>query len=220
MKHQKKKITGGIYLVLDPAMDTSELFSKLQQAITGGLGTIQIWDHWQAGANKKAIISQIKELAHERQIPVLINNNWELLEECDLDGIHLDQPASDLEARKAALGRECLVGLTCGNELERVEWAIANKLDYISFCSMFPSASAGACELVSPYTVKKARQMTSMPLFVAGGISLQNIDQLKPTGMDGVAVISSVLKAENPAEVVANFREKLEKNNNLKFDIK
>ncbi len=211
MKHQEKKITGGIYLVVDPAMNTSELLLKLQQAITGGLRTIQIWDRWQAGANKKAIISQVKELAQERQIPVLINNNWELLMEFELDGIHLDQPAEDLEARKAALGRKCFIGLTCGNELERVEWAIANKLDYISFCSMFPSASAGPCELVSPQTVRKVRQMTSMPLFVSGGISLQNIDQLKDTGMDGVAVISSVLQAEKPAEVVAGFCKKLEK---------
>ena len=51
MKHQEKKITGGIYLVVDPAMNTSELLAKLQQAITGGLRTIQIWDRWQAGAN-------------------------------------------------------------------------------------------------------------------------------------------------------------------------
>jgi thiamine-phosphate pyrophosphorylase len=220
MKHQEKKITGGIYLVVDPAMNTSELFSKLQQAIAGGLGTIQIWDRWQVGADKKAIIGHIKELAYERQIPVLINNNWELLKEFELDGIHLDQPADDLEARKAVVGRKVFIGLTCGNELETVEWAIANKLDYISFCSMFPSKSAGACELVSPHTVSQARQMTSMPLFVAGGISLQNIDQLKSTGMDGVAVISSVLKAAKPAEVVGSFREKLEKNNNLKFNKK
>lgn len=211
MKHQAKKITGGIYLVVDPAMDTSELLLKLKQAITGGLGTIQIWDRWQAGANKKAIIRQIKELAHERHIPVLINNNWELLKELELDGIHLDQAAEDLEARKAALGRQCFIGLTCGNELDSVEWAIAHKLDYLSFCSMFPSSSAGACELVSPKTVEKARRMTSMPLFVAGGISIENIDQLKSTGMDGVAVISSVLKADKPAKVVAGFREKLKK---------
>ncbi len=211
MKHQTKIITGGVYLVVDPAMEASELFSKLQQAIAGGLGIIQIWDHWQAGANKKAIIKQIKELAAEQQIPVLINNNWELLKAYELDGIHLDQPVDDLDVRKTALGRKCFIGLTCGNNLESVEWAIANKLDYISFCSMFPSKSAGACELVSPHTVKKVRQLTQMPLFVAGGISLQNIDQLKPAGMDGVAVISSVLQASKPAEVVASFREKLEK---------
>lgn len=75
---------------------------------------------------------------------------------------------------------------------------------------MFPSKSAGECELVSAETVRAARKMTGLPIFLAGGISLQNVETLKDTGMNGVAVISSVLNAEDPRQTVTRFRMKLE----------
>jgi thiamine-phosphate pyrophosphorylase len=71
---------------------------------------------------------------------------------------------------------------------------------------MFPTPSSPACEIVSLSTVKKARELTSMPIFVAGGITLLNIPELTDTGMDGVAVISGILKAADPQAAAADYK--------------
>lgn len=206
---KKNQITGGIYLVVDPSQDEATLFPRLKQAIDGGIDCIQIWDHWKPDSDKKAIIRQMQTMVAEKQIPVLINNNWELLQTFKMDGIHLDQPDEKLTSKIRSIDHPILTGVTCGNDLSTVRWAIEHELDYISFCSMFPSKSAGACEIVSPETVQEARRLSTMPIFVAGGISLENIESLKPTGMNGVAVISSVLDAENPNEIVKEYHTKL-----------
>ncbi|HKJ43840.1 MAG TPA: thiamine phosphate synthase [Sunxiuqinia sp.] len=204
-----KKITGGIYLVVDPGQDEEYLFPRLQQAIDGGIDCIQIWDHWKPDSDRQASIQQIQALAAEQQIPVLINNNWEVLQQFNMDGIHLDQPDENLAEKVASIGHPFLIGVTCGNDLSTVRWAIDHQLDYISFCSMFPSKSASVCEIVSSETVQEAQRLSTMPIFVAGGISLENIELLKSTGMNGVAVISSVLDAENPKKIVEQYRAKM-----------
>ena len=75
---------------------------------------------------------------------------------------------------------------------------------------MFPSASAGACEIVHKETVIKARQLISLPIFVAGGLTLENMNELKHAGINGIALISGIMKAENAEITAKQFKEKLE----------
>jgi thiamine-phosphate pyrophosphorylase len=58
---------------------------------------------------------------------------------------------------------------------------------------------------VKPATIAAARAMTTMPIFAAGGITAGNLEQLLPTGLDGIAVINSIMKAEDPAAVTSSF---------------
>ena len=77
--------------------------------------------------------------------------------------------------------------------MDAVKWAAEHHVDYISFCSMFPSSSAATCEIVSYESVKKAAKIFDKPLFLAGGIYPGNIKQLKDLEYDGIAVISGII---------------------------
>lgn len=207
MNNAHRKITGGLYLVVDPAKGEDDLLPALQSAIGSGVDIVQIWDHWQPGQDKRSLVTKICALAHHHDIPVLINEDWELLQDTELDGVHFDEPPTDLTAIRATLGRDVLIGITCGNELGKVHWAESHQLDYISFCSMFPSASAGVCELVTIETVQAARQLTSLPIFLAGGITLGNLPGLTATPMNGIAVISGIMNATDPATASADYKQ-------------
>lgn len=204
-----RSIEGGIYLVVDPSMREQVLLQKIEEALKGGVDIIQIWNNWTDDINKLKLIDRICELAHRSDVPVLINEEWELVNDTLLDGVHFDSIPNDITHVRQQVERPFICGITCGNDLSIVRWAEANKLDYISFCSMFPSTSAGACEIVSIENVKKAKALTSMPVFVAGGISLDNIHDLKETKVNGVAVISAILQADNVAEKTKQFKQKL-----------
>jgi thiamine-phosphate pyrophosphorylase len=86
---------------------------------------------------------------------------------------------------------------------------VANKLDYISFCSVFPSKSVSTCNLVSREIINKARAFTSIPIFLSGGIDLNNLPLLEGTGLDGIAVISGIMSANNPEEMASNYSQAL-----------
>jgi len=220
---ERQKITGGIYLVLDPSMEKSLLLDRLRGALEGGVQLVQIWDNWPIGfdkSKKSELVHRITYIARPFKVPVLINEEWELLLGCDLAGVHFDQVPGNYDSIKAAIPPETIVGITCGNDLKIVEWADQQRMDYISFCAMFPSRSAGECEIVSPDTIRKARSLTDIPLFVSGGITPENISQLKELDIAGIAVISGILSQTDPKEAASIYNHALKEIENEKFTAK
>lgn len=205
----KKTIQKGIYLVVDPSIDQNILLDKLQQAIKGKIVAVQIWDNVKTRYNSKELIKKITTLCHPKNIPVLINNQWRLLLDTELDGVHFDTVPDNFNQLKQEVGKEMIVGITCGNDLPVVKWADENKLDYISFCSMFPSTTANSCELVTYDTIKKARKITSLPISLAGGIKPENIHLLNGLNYSGIAVVSGIMNADNPDKTLEMYHQQI-----------
>lgn len=204
-----------VYLVIDPALERAELLDKTRQALDGGADVLQIWNRWPKEMDRTAkerLVASLKELASGYGVPLLINEEWSLLEVTDLDGVHFDAPPEDLEQIRREIARDFIAGITCGNDLAIVRWAEENDMDYVSFCAMFPSSSAGECEIVQSETVRKARDLTSLPLLLSGGITPEKIHgplrQLEPH-FDGVAVISGILNAAAPGEKTTAYKRAL-----------
>ncbi|MBE9583268.1 thiamine phosphate synthase [Mucilaginibacter sp. JRF] len=207
----KPKITGGVYLVVDPAMDRSMLLSKLAPALKAGINAVQIWGNWLPHADKRSYIAAVSGLCRAYKVPLLIDNDWELLlDSTDLDGVHFDTIPENYPEIKKKVARPFLAGITCSGDLEIVRWADKNRLAYVSFCAMFPSISAGSCTIVMPSTVREARCITDLPLFVSGGITPENILSLrKLTPFDGVAVISGIMSADDTSLKVSAYQSAL-----------
>lgn len=205
----KKKIQNGIYLIIDPSMDRNILISKLEKIIYEDIAAIQIWDNFKQNENPIELINEIIQLCHTQNIPVLINNRWELLKNTSLDGVHFDKKQDNILQLKHELCRDIIIGITCNNDLSIVKWSNENGLDYISFCSMFSSKTANSCELVSFNTIKEARKITSLPIFLAGGIKPENIDKLNELDYSGIAVVSGIMNEEKPVDALKRYQQKI-----------
>lgn len=206
------KIKNGIYLIIDPSMDRNILVSMLKEIINEKIAAVQIWDNFKPKENKIEYINEIMQICHAENIPVLINNQWELLKQTNLDGIHFDKIQHNILQIKNELKREIITGITASNDLSIVKWADENELDYISFCSMFPSSTANSCELVTFNTVKDASKITSLSIFLAGGIKPENVELLKELNYSGIAVVSGIMSAEKPIEAFEKYLEKIKTN--------
>ena len=204
-----REISSGIYLVIDPSMDELQLLNKLTLCLKERLAAVQIWDHFKAEQNIGALIKKVCNLCHVKKVPVLINNRWELLNDFLLDGVHFDEIPENYTAMKKSINKPFLCGLTCNNDLTVVGWASENKLDYISFCSIFPSSTANSCELVDFNTIHQAAKMYSLPIFLAGGIKPENIHKLKELNYTGIAVISGIMSSDKPDESIKKYQVKL-----------
>lgn len=205
----RKTIKAGVYLVIDPAMDEAVLLKKLEDALQEEIAALQIWDHFLPHQNKAKLMEQISALGHKKNVPVLINNRWEYLKSTALDGVHFDQIPEHYNKIKQSVNRPFITGLTCNNDLSAVRWATENNIDYISFCSIFPSATDTSCELVNFDTIRETRRITSMPVFLAGGIKPENINKLNELDFEGVAVISGVMGADSPSQAIKTYSKQL-----------
>lgn len=211
----KKEQLSGVYLVLDPSMERATLLAKLKSALAGGVNVVQVWNNWPAHFDmpaKEELVCAILGVA--AQVPVLINEEWRLLKNTALAGVHFDSPPADLQAIRQELNRHFICGITCSNNLEVIRWAEEHQADYVSFCSMFASGSVSSCDIVRPETVRQAREMTSIPFFLSGGITTENMNGWQDLDFTGVAVISGILQAESPqksASAYVNALTKLQK---------
>lgn len=207
----KKKINNGVYLVIDPSMEQQQLFERLAAVLEQDIVAVQLWDYFPNEKVKHEIITTVCAMCKAVAVPVLINNDWELLKQYPLDGVHFDQLPAAIAAIRKEINRDCIIGITVNNDLSAVEQAEVNKLDYISFCSIFPSATSNSCELVTFDTIRKVRAITAMPVFLAGGIRLENINKLSELDYNGVAIVSGIMKADDPAAVTQQYNQLLKK---------
>lgn len=196
------KIKGGLYLIADALLDETTLMQKMKTALENGVAIVQLYHTEQADLS---VIGEIISLCHHYDVPVLVSDHWALLKTLPADGVHFDRIPTDFETVQIQVNRPFLKGVTCSNDLSVITRANELKFDYISFCSMFPSPSAGACEIVKFDTVRKARAMTNIPFFVAGGIRPENMPELNDIPFDGVAVISGIMSANDVAVTTREY---------------
>lgn len=204
-----KQINGGVYLVVNPADNEEILFSKLKRIVEAEIAAVQIWDNFSAKTNQVSFIDKVCIICHQKGIPVLINNQWQLLNLSKADGVHFDEHPDDIDVIRKIVNRKCIMGITVNNDLSLVQWANDNSFDYISFCSIFPSTTSNSCQLVKFETITKARTITQMPIFLAGGIQPENIYQLNNLDYDGVAVVSGIMSADDPFEKANKYLNEL-----------
>jgi len=197
---------GGLYLVVDPKPGAGAVLPKIEAALRGGVGILQVWDHWDAGQDAADFITRTVGLARPHGVPVLVHERLDLLRTTPADGIHYDSPHMTPRQVRDAAGRNVLHGVTCGNDLERVRWAANEGADYVSFCAMFPSPSAGECEIVHLTTLESARERhPELTIFASGGITPANAPQVLAAGADGLAVISGILGADDPEAAARRY---------------
>lgn len=205
------KISGGIYLIANAELDKSILINKLTEALKSGVSIVQLSNTENKSQLLMDTINTICNMCHQIHVPVLVNDNWNLLNCTLLDGVHFDKIPEDYEQIQKNINKDFFKGITCSNDLSVVKWATHHQFDYISFCSMFPSPSANQCEIVSFNTVKKARTITDIPFFVAGGINLNNINRLSELPFNGIALISGIMSSADIPSSTKNYIHELHK---------
>lgn len=201
----------GIYIVVDPSMETDLLYRRVHAALQYPIAALQLWDNFMGKSElqRKEMVHKLCGICHPRDVPVLINNRWEDMLDTPLDGVHFDQIPNQMDQIRLRIAKPFITGITCTNDLHTVEWASANQITYLSFCSMFPSATATSCELVKHNTVIQTRALFDGPIYLAGGIRPENMGELDALPYDGVAVVSGIMNNEQPEQRIQNYLKQL-----------
>lgn len=201
----------GVYLVIDPSKNWQELLNKLELALEGGVQIVQVWNHWKeniTAPDKAEFLSEVKALCTQYSVPILMHEDWRLCVQQALQGVHFDEIPENFSEIETSL-QDKIIGITVGNDNERILWAERQSVSYISFCAVFPSTSVDTCEIVRPETIAEARRITQKPIFLSGGIQIRNLRQLKGLEFEGIAIVSGILSAENPKKATEDYIQEL-----------
>ena len=130
-------------------------------------------------------------------IKIIINSRYDLVNELDLDGVHL--PESELipeaiEKIREAIGHDKVVGVSTHSVQNAI---LAEKLgaDYVTFSPIFYTESKK--DYGAPQGIEKLAECVTavnIPVVALGGINEDNINDCLAAGASGVAAIKYFLK--------------------------
>ena len=154
---------------------------------------------------------QIKELCRRYRVPFVINDNVDIAQAVDADGVHVGQ--SDMEAGdvRARLGQDKIIGVSA-QTVEQALLAESRGADYLGVGAVFATGSKADASEVDHETVKAICQAVHIPVIAIGGITRENVGALAGTGVCGAAVISAIFAQEDVEEETRKLKEAVQCN--------
>ncbi|WP_271711480.1 thiamine phosphate synthase [Marinigracilibium pacificum] len=124
------EITGGLYLILDIDNHEQKLFDMVSSAMLGGVDVLGLNISGFKGDLYK-LINKLNSEASKFDVPLIVIDEWKVLNEAHFDGVHLSQGNSEYEQLMGQIEGEFILGMNC-TRLKDVEFASEFLLDYIS----------------------------------------------------------------------------------------
>lgn len=185
------------YLVTDSdILRDRDFYNSIEEALKGGVTMLQLREKNASGKEflEKAI--KLRELTKKYNVKFIINDRVDIAMLCDADGVHVGQ--SDIPANKVRelIGEDKIVGVSA-KTVEEALTAKENGADYLGVGAMFTTRTKLDAKSVSIEKLKEIKEVIKLPVVAIGGLSLSNIDKLKECNVDGYAVVSAILGAEN-----------------------
>jgi len=204
----------GLYVITDKKLIGRDQFVvTVEKSIKGGASIIQLREK---DTPEKEIIDlgrQILQVTKKYNVPLIINDSPELTREIGADGVHLGGDDKSIKDARDILGDAAIIGVTCYNEIERGLYAVQNGADYVAFGTPYYTPTKPEREPTSIDTLKEAVSLiNTIPIFAIGGITKENAGPILETGVNGIAVITSIFGSTDP-ETAARELTKLYREN-------
>lgn len=196
----------GLYVILDPsACPDRPLLEVLKASAMAGAKLFQYRNKSDSMKAAYAEALPLRQLAHELGVLFIVNDRCDLALAVDADGVHLGQGDLPLHLARKVMGPDKLIGISTHSR-EQVVAATAGEPTYLGFGPIFmPGSKADHDPVVGVAGLKAIRQLTPLPIFAIGGITLDHVEEVIKAGANGVAVVSAILKAPDISQAVNDF---------------
>jgi thiamine-phosphate pyrophosphorylase len=204
----------GLYAVTPDDRLLPRLSALVEAALQGGARLVQYRNKQAPAPLRRAQAAELLRICRGYGARLVVNDDVWLAIEIGADGAHVgrdDLPGHDLATAREALGAKRLLGVSCYNDLDRVDAAARAGADYIGVGSMFPSATKPGATIATPDLLADARRRFGGPVAAIGGITIRNAPQVIAAGADMVAVVSDLFNAMDIGRRAEDFQKLFDK---------
>ena len=192
--------TTGLYAITQTEDKTEQqIIDAVGAALTGGVAILQYRHKQKTESN--ALASALLELCHKHSVPMIINDDINLVANIGADGVHLGKTDGTIEQARNILGTSAIIGVSCYNSVTRALAAEQQHASYVAFGRFFTSGSKPLAALADIATLIKAKTKLRLPIVAIGGILPDNGRPLIDAGANLLAVIGGLF--DNDAELAA-----------------
>lgn len=187
-----KKVNVKLYAVTDRnCLKNISLYDAVKDALEGGVTLVQLREKDMPIEEYVKEATELKELCHKYKVPLLIDDNVEVCQRSDADGVHLGQNDMPCDKARAILGPDKIIGITA-KTIEQAQTAEKTGADYLGSGAVFGTSTKADAIKMDMNTLKSICSSVSIPVAAIGGININNINQLNGSGISGAAIVSGI----------------------------
>jgi thiamine-phosphate pyrophosphorylase len=184
---------------------TGPLEWTIKEAAAGGATMIQLREKNLGDRQGLELARAVRRWTSETHVLFVVNDRPDIARLSNADGVHLGQDDMPVMEARQILGPERLIGISTHNA-DQVRQAILDGASYIGIGPTFPSATKEFAEFPGLAFVRQVMHETTLPAFVIGGVTLENIDQVVSADATRIAVSQAVCRAPDPRRAAQELK--------------
>jgi thiamine-phosphate pyrophosphorylase len=179
-------------------------------ALEGGADTIQLREKRQEIRHILLQADEVAEVCRKKGSTFLVNDRLDVALATRADGVHLGQTDFPIHRARAILGEHAIIGATATSLKQAID-AAREGADYIGYGPVFQTRSkANPASVKGLSLLRTVCAQADVPVVAIGGITAHRIASVFEAGAFGVAVMTAVTVARDPAAATALLREAID----------
>ncbi|WP_424976159.1 thiamine phosphate synthase [Dinoroseobacter sp. S124A] len=186
-----------LYLITPPEIELSSFPGQLAGLLDGAeIACVRLSLSTRDEDRIARAADACREVAHARDVPLVIDSHFLMVERLGLDGVHLGDGARSVRKVRKEIGAEAVVGAWCGASQHDGMSAGEAGADYIAFGPV-AAGLTGAGEVAEADLFAWWSQMIELPVVAEGGLTPEVVAALAPV-TDFFAIGEEIWGADDP----------------------
>ncbi|KAA1295866.1 MAG: thiamine phosphate synthase [SAR202 cluster bacterium] len=186
--------------------DNNRTLETIESVTSCGVNMIQVREKSMPIDSLVAYVKKINFVKNDSLL--IVNSNFQINQFVDIDGIHLSESTEQLDA---SISSHLIVGQSV-HSIESARIAYSNNVDYIVAGTIFKSKSHPGGPISGTKLIAQIKNELDVPVIGIGGINQFNVKDVMSAGADGIAVIGSVLEAQDPVNATKRLKTIMNEN--------
>jgi thiamine-phosphate pyrophosphorylase len=201
-----------LYFITDSTGKTEKDFLRVvKQACEGGVTLVQLREKEKSGLEYLNLAKKVKRITDQYDIPLIIDDRVDIAMAADAAGVHVGQTDIPVAIARALMGENKIIGTTA-KTVAQAQKAAEEGADYLGVGAIYPTATKVVTIITEVAALNEIAAQTGIPVVAIGGLNASNIQALYDSMADGIAVVSAIMKSENPRDTAALLKRQVLEN--------
>lgn len=198
-----------LVLITDRNLCKHPFLNTIKLALKGGVTTVQVREKGLTTHELYSLALELREVTSDFNANLIINDRVDIALAVEADGVHLGWQSLPFPVVRRLLGSEKLIGISTHGRQEALQ-AKDFGADYITLGPVFETPSkSGLLQPTGTGEIQNIKNEVKIPVIALGGINVENVEAVLAAGADGIAVISSIMYADDPEDAAKNLYMKI-----------
>ena len=202
-----KKFDSSLYFITDSnGFDEAEFLKRCEDALKGGATLIQLREKDKTTREYIDIARKLHEITKKYNVPLIIDDRLDVAMAVGAEGVHLGQSDMQIDIARKIFGDDKIIGATA-KTVEQAKEAYNNGADYLGVGAIYPTTTKVKTVITSVETLSEICRAVPIAVNAIGGLNKDNIHVLKGIDIDGICVVSAIMKADDVKKAAEELKE-------------